>query len=149
MDDAMMTDDEIEIRPEETTWAPPEGVTRHASVPIEPGTDFFADPPSEIGDVISADSTLKVGQKPWRHASRVVICGLIAWAGYMIADALAGNANVNNGNETWWVVILVTAVVVPIAWFLTRFSHRCTYVGKLGVARFKCVGSRSRVKPPE
>jgi hypothetical protein len=37
-------------------------------------------------------------------------------------------------------------VTVLLSWFLTGFRHRCTYVGRQGIARFKCRGSRSNIR---
>jgi hypothetical protein len=44
----------------------------------------------------------------------------------------------------WPTVLLLIALV--IAWLSTQFSHTSTYVGREGVARFTCAGSRDNVQ---
>lgn len=141
LDDEMMTEDEVELKVEETSWAPPDGVARHAGIPIEPDADFFADPPPEIGEVVSADSTLKATARPWKTSSRIVLGGLAGWAGAMMLHYLAV--------EDWLWEALLFAGIAAIVWFATGFARSCSYVGRKGVARFKCKGSRSRVRSPE
>lgn len=140
IDDSMTADDAVGLRAEATSWAPPEDVPRHAGVPIEPDADFFADPPPEIGEVLSAESSLKTTKTPWRVSSRIVLAGLVAWAGAMALQLFIPD---------WLWAALLFAVLAPVVWLATGFSHTCTYVGRLGVARFRCKGSRSRVRPPE
>lgn len=149
MDDNTTLDEVTELAPEETLWAPPEGVVRHAGAPIETDADFFAEPPPEIGELISAETTLTTRQRPWRLASRLVLVGLIGWAGYMLGDYLAKNVNAANPDDARALVWVGAAAVMLVAWFLTRFSHACSYVGKLGVAKFKCKGSRRGIRSPE
>lgn len=149
MDDAATADEVLDIEGGATRWAPPEGVTRHSGDPIESDADFFAEPPPEVGELISADSTLKTKSRPWKLASRIVLTGLIGWGGYMLADQLSKNAHPINQAGTFQVIVAFTVVLTPIVWFLTRFSRTCSFVGKQGIARFKCVGSRRRLRAPE
>lgn len=149
MGDDLIAEDEIELGLDETRWAPPDGVLRHAGGPIEASSDFFVEPPPEIGELLSAETSLKVGAKPWKIGARVAIAGLIAWGGYMAAQA------VNFGNrpddEFGIKVAIVIAALVGslLAWYFTRFAHTCSFVGKQGIARIRCKGSRSRLSPPE
>lgn len=138
-DDLLETTDEVvELTLEETSWAAPPGVTRHAGVAIEPDQDFFADPAPEIGTVLTADTTLNVTQKPWRTSTRIAIAGLVGWAGSMAL----------NFSDLSDVIVeaLVFAVLAILVWFLTRFSHTCSFVGTNGACRFSCKGNRSQAR---
>ena len=141
-DDAMMSDEELELHVEDTFWAPAEEVTRHAGTPYGADPDFFVDPPAEIGEVLTAETTLKATARPWKTASRIVLAGLVGWAGAMIL-------HLAYPQEDWILETLLFPVLAGIVWFLTRFRHTCSYVGKLGAARFRCRGRRDRLKPSE
>ncbi len=131
-----MGDDVLELTLEETSWAPPPVVGRHAGVAVEPDQDFFADPPPEIGEVLSAESSLRVGKKPWKTSSRIVIAGLAGWAGSMILHTFEPNVVLE---------AILFASLSLVAWFLTRFSGSCSFVGGTGACRFTCKGNRNRV----
>ena len=149
MSDATVAETYVDLDRQEFRWFPPEGVTTHSRNPIEPTTDFFVVPPPEIGELVSADSSLKTTSRPWKTASRIVLTGLIGWGGYMLADALSKNAFPINQLQTYTIVLCFTIVLMPISWFLTRFSGICSYVGKDGIARMKCAGARDRMRPQE
>ncbi len=146
-DETMLTEDDVLADdPNAVAWTPPEGVNRHAGEPLEPGTDFFAAPPPEIGEIITADSTLRVNKRPMKAATRLVVAGLAGWAVAMVVYLIT-SANHVEGELIWQILaFLPTALIV---WFVTSFSHTCSYVGKLGVARVKCKGNRDRCKPFE
>lgn len=141
MYDSITPDDVLELGLEDTTWAPPPGVTRHAGVPTEPDADFFADPPEEIGEVLSAESTLKTTKRPWKATSRFVLAGLIGWCGAMLLPLFGVQ-------ETAWEVVLFLLIAL-IVWYLTRFDHTCSFVGKNGLARFRCRDGRTRLATSE
>jgi hypothetical protein len=54
-------------------------------------------------------------------------------------------------DDVWAVLIPLGAALVGalIAWAVTRFNHTCTYVGRDGVARYVCSGSRENLKNRE
>ena len=149
MADETITDEELEIGSEPTRWSPPEGVVRHAGGPVKAEWDFFAEPPPEIGELVSAETTMKAGAKPWRLASRIALAGLIAWGGYMAAQVVNFGNRPDDEFRIKVAIVIVALVGAIIAWYLTRFSHTCSFVGKLGLARFKCKGSRDKVRAPE
>ena len=151
-DDAMMADDMAETGLDafpEAAWSPPEGVTRHSGDPVVADADFFAAPPEEIGEVISAESTLASGRRPWKTASRVALSGLVAWAIAMGAGFFLEQANPADLGFARFLEGLIGLIVFPLIWIATRFHHSCSYVGKLGLARFRCQGDRSRIRSPE
>ena len=146
MDDGTTADEVIELDAAETRWSPAPDLLRHSGDPIDPRSDFFAEPPAEIGELVSAETSLREGQKPWRLPTRLAMIGLIGWGGYMVTDYLARGAGPWDQGTYMSLGLLATFVVMVVAWFLTRFSQTCSYVGKLGIARFRCVGSRSRAR---
>jgi hypothetical protein len=112
--------------------------------------EFFADPPGEIGRLLSAESTLKTGQAAMSPAARqAVALGTALFVGVATLIVM----------QQLYLRALGQLIAVPagllagaIALFFTRFRRSCTYVGEDGVARFDLVGPpdtplRSQVLP--
>jgi hypothetical protein len=127
-------------------WAPTDTVTDHLGRELRSDRDFFMAPPPEIGEVITAFSSLTHDHKPNR-ATDFVACLVVAAAGF------AGFMHLSNkllpANEV--VSYCVGAAGAVLAFFLGRavFNPRaiqlCSYVGSRGVARFLCRTNRGRI----
>ena len=117
--------------------------------PVRSDCDFFASPPSEIGPIVYAGSSLRQGEEPYCLGVRllasagiglglallefVIICTIIHCAGKpFLTGELA-------------LFALLFGLDACIVWFGTSFSHECCYVGTAGVARYGCAGSRKRL----
>lgn len=149
MDDVISTGEYLDIDPEETRWSPPPEVTTHSGNIIDAEADFFADPPEEIGELVSADSTLKLRTRPWRTASRIALAGLVGWVAAVGLDVLVANNNPADLSLFRVLEAGLFAVMALLVCYFTGFKHTCSYVGKLGVARIRCKGNRERRQPPE
>lgn len=120
-----------------------EEIRNHAGSPLSPKDDFFSAPPEEIGDVISAYSSLKKGVEPMTPGARLggaIVAGVVGLAiGIVIALAIK--------NAFFQIVLPLTlgGIGLAIVLLATGFKHTCTYVGKDGVARFTCRGSREEI----
>jgi hypothetical protein len=122
---------------------PPLGeVLNHNRQPLPRGLDFFVAPPPEIGLLLSAFSTLRRGRKPWPIGARV---GLLVGA---IVSGVLSAVFFAFGRQGVLAVLaaVLTLVAALVVWLVTRFNHRCTYVGQLGAARFTCHGGRRNVR---
>ena len=131
----------MSLMEQDVAWVPPPTMLTHADVPVGTEMDFFAPPPPEIGEVLNAYSSLKRGQRPLSAAAKGAIMfgpGVVALAVLWYTHAV---------DDIWQVVIFVALFVV--GWFVTRFSHTCTYVGKEGVARFRCKKDRENITQQE
>lgn len=149
MNDGGTADDVLDLGREDTRWAPPEGTSRHSGDPIGPGADFFVEPPPEIGELVSAETTLSTRTRPWRPVSRLALAGLVGWSGAMILDVVIKQANPIVPPDILIWEVLLFLVLAPLAWYFTRFSHTCSFVGKLGIASYRCRGNRDRLRAPE
>jgi hypothetical protein len=118
-------------------WVPDGQVLHHSGLPVEPSHDFFSDPPLEIGEVLTASSTLKRTKRPMRLASRILLCGFVGSLGVAI---LHSSEFANQYLEA-----LLALLLAWLTWFFTRFRYECSYVGKLGTARLFCAGHRANV----
>ena len=142
-EEMMATEDDLEVSRPAASWTAPPGVLRHSGGPLEPGTEFFAEPPEEIGRVISADSSLREDKSPRTIATRTVVAGMTGWAVAMLVGLLP------LGDQTFLLQFLTFGAVAPLAWYLTGFRHSCSYVGTLGMARYRCSGRRDRIRKAE
>jgi hypothetical protein len=123
-----------------------EKLTNHGGGPLPNDSDFFADPPEQIGPVLSAHTTLTARRQPWSAGGRMVVAGFSGMAGLLVGAVIVVLATPRG--EFWQILwpTVGTLLGVGIAYGVTRFSHVCTYVGRDGVAKFTCFGSRDRVK---
>ena len=131
--------------PESEPLAASEPINNHGGAPQHPDADFFADPPPDIGPVLSANTTLRRSVEPWSTGGRtglsVGVGSLGFLLGYFIVDAI-------DPFDSIWLVFwpLVCGVISGgIALVCTGFKHTCTYVGREGLARFTCTGNRDNV----
>ncbi len=126
-----------------------EPVTDHGGGRLPRDADFFAGPPAEIGRVLSAHTTLAGGRRPWTAGGRLVAAGLFGLAGLAVGAVIVLVATPRN--EFWQFLwpTLGSVLGAALTAARTRFAHTCTYVGRDGVARFTCSGSRDRVTGSE
>ncbi len=130
--------DEIELIPE--GWTPGPDVHHHDGSPISPDRVFFAPPPAEIGEIITASSTLPIGKKPMSTVNRFLLAGFVgslAVVGLNLAGA-----------DTIWQVLAALALL-PVALWFTRFKHTVRYVGKQGIAILTTKSRPDRVSRSE
>src|SRR5262245_844352 len=107
-----------------------------------PDADFFAPPPPEIGPVVRASTTLRVGVEPWSPTARLWLAGVLPLVLGMAAAAATTLIEFGPFGR-WWAIggCLGTAVMIGALinlMVLQSFSHHCRYVGRDGVARFTC-----------
>src|SRR5690348_15621781 len=122
-------------------WTPGPDVVQHNGEPIAPESDFFAPPPKEIGEVLTASTTLKTSKHPTNMISRIALSGFLGSAGSALLYFL--------GVEETFLQVLAFLVLAPIGWWLTGFKHTVRYVGKEGIARLVCRGRRDRIVKEE
>jgi hypothetical protein len=122
-----------------------EPVVNHAGGPLPPDADFFVRPPAEIGPVTSASSTLRAGKRPWSPGQRLLGAGVAGLAGLAVGFLIVTACDVRS--DFWQAVWPLGGGGVGLGLVLlaTGFKHTCTYVGREGVARFTCSGSRDHL----
>ena len=122
-----------------TSWTPNSGVTNHTGQTILENSNFFAMPPIEIGQIISAESTL-TGKK-----TSLTILKFLATRGL------------------WWNFAITLVILLVLSTPLTIFfpaliifviydfnqanRPNCSYVGENGFARF--TAKRKRLSHPK
>jgi serine/threonine protein kinase len=123
-------------------WQPPPDVTDHIGGAYPANADFFAIPPTEIGPIISAFTTLTAKDKPLSPISRLSItisATLVCFIAFLFIIALA------KVRELSWIVVWTMAtpgITGVIAWAKTAFKHTCTYVGSTCLAGYEQSGPR-------
>jgi hypothetical protein len=134
---------------EDTGWDPPEDLPTHAGHPLPDNMDLFVEPPPEIGEVTSAYSTLRFGKQPWSPVVRALLMTVGALLGLGLGLVIGVAAEIQN---VFWILLwplVLGAVGVGVFWVCTNFTHTVTYVGREGVARFVCWGTRHRITTEE
>lgn len=122
-----------------------EPVRNHAGEPLPPGLDFFVPPPEEIGPVVTATSTLQSGVRPRTPGNRAAITGGYFLIGAAIILFFVGLGTPREiAHYVVWPTI-VGSICGLSAFLVTRFRHTCSYVGREGVARFRCAGERGNI----
>lgn len=130
-------------------WIPPQEVADHLGNPIPQNWDFFAAPPPNIGNLVTAGSTLDLGEEPMAPATRMIIA--------IVAAGVAGGIGLTIGfimeaiplPGTIGIGAVLAALGFWIAWAFTSFDHTCQFVGSEGVASITCSGSRTDLAAPE
>ena len=122
----------------QSKWIPGTEVTRHAGSPIPEGMDFFVAPPPDIGQVVSAESTLTVSKHPMPPERRLMVSFLVG-----VPVAVMVLLIMSFTIEAMVVAVIPAAIAGSLIYFFTRFSHQCSYVGEQGMVEFKISGSRS------
>jgi hypothetical protein len=117
-------------------------VPDHRGQPRPAEFDLFADPPAAIGAVLSAESTLKKGRQEMSTPLRALIAVIpaAAVAGVVLRYAYEAVAPVRAVPTTVAAVFFVA--IAGTAMYLTRFAHRCTYVGEDGLFKAELKGRR-------
>lgn len=124
----------------------PPQVTNHIGAPLEADMDFFVTPPPEIGELLSAYSSMRRGKPPRAKAAR--------W-GWILSAALSGiglgvavNLFFSVESRTWCIVwpLLLGLVGLAVGGFVMACTHWVSYVGTKGYAKYSCSGERSNVK---
>ena len=110
----------------------------HNGSAVGASQQFFQAPPEEIGQILTAHSTLKAGQKP-RLWLRVLLSSLLAspFLGLGFAIYLDGSGGYN-------VVVgffIAGMIAFIFGWLLFRFKRSCSYTGTKGVAFYTIKGS--------
>jgi hypothetical protein len=120
-------------------------VENHGGGRLPPDVDFFAPPPPEIGPVVSAKSSLCTSTHPCPPASRAglaLVCGGFA----LVLVVLLVVAAQPHSPAPYVLLPLPAGLAASgLALLATRFKHTCSYVGRDGVARFRCSGDRDHL----
>ncbi len=124
-------------------WISTEGATTHSGQPIPGDMDFFEAPHPSIGTVISAESTLKTSDRPMPSSRRIQLVSFGAAAAGVLVYAFLSFVGFELTAGPIAVLLIVAAIAGIIIYFLTRFKHRCSYVGERGVVEYKLQNTRS------
>ncbi len=136
----------------ESEWVPSPQVTDHTGHIISSRDDFFAPPPREIGEVITAQSTLSIDEQPHTVTLARFLMSLAAitpvitvWLTWVV---LVGTHAAFYGNFCAGELLLACAAFLFV-WTSKRPVYECSYVGELGAARYECVYDRTNIVKQE
>ena len=105
----------------------------HQGLPVEEDRIFFQRAPGEIGNISSADTTLRKGQLKFCVQRSAILLGL------SLLPLLGGGAALLidqvTGGPAWGPVGLFGGILLLLGVCGLQF-HECTYVGDKGISRF-------------
>ncbi len=146
----MSNDDDVLEDESGSLWSPPPTVRLHHGEMIPVDADFFQEPPPEIGEIVTAQSTLVTSKHPLSTLVRLMlVVGLTGLMFYgLVIGMRAFMTNPQDADLGYVFGTIAALVTMPLAIYFTRFSHLCTYVAKQGIAEFKLSGNRSNTPKP-
>jgi len=124
-------------------WLPPAEMCDHGGSAIPEDADFFVPPPAAIGEVVSAYTSLTRDVQPTPSGTRAAWVGGAACAGALVGIVIA--IVVQSPVPLVLFGLPLGCIGMALVLYATRFRYRCTYVGREGVARFRCSGSRGQL----
>jgi tetratricopeptide (TPR) repeat protein len=111
----------------------PYEVPTHGGEPQPDDAVFLAPPPAAIGPLESAATTLRKGMSPGSRAWRITKAAMWAVSAAVIAVVcLVGS----DPGRAWLLASAAAAgaIAALVSWNATAFKHRCSYVGRDGLA---------------
>lgn len=128
------------------TWTPGIDVLHHNNDAAWRDVVYFEPPPAEIGSVLTASSTLKIGKMPASPTKRFA-WGVGVFLAVMVLVELVVSPiiSVGAGNSVRLIFGAIALLLGGGIALLMRFKHVCTYVGELGFARFTVKGRPDNV----
>ena len=125
-------------------WTPPEGIPGHAGTPIPSDLDFFEPPPEEIGEIVSAWSSLSTDKEPMGPTLRWILAFVIGVGGWLGGTLLFRMFDVRDDFAANALGGLIGVIGLLVVLAVTRFKHTCSYVGTKGVLTATLKGGRFR-----
>lgn len=116
----------------------------HSGNIISEKCDLFIQPPKEIGETVSAYSTLTKDKKAVSKPTKILIRFILSVFGFFVGFIFIDIFNLLPNSIFFFICFLISTLI----WFyisvkLTSFKHRCTYVGTRGIAKYILKGSRN------
>lgn len=117
------------------SWQPSLDIKSHSGSPLPVDADFFMPPPPTIGELISADTTLKTSTAdPMPAVARWALTILVLALASLVVLLIFHNA----------IGALMTGGILGfLTWNSTQFNHTCSYVGTKGLISYKLTDTRS------
>src|SRR5262249_51451932 len=128
---------------DEEEYEPPQNMTNHGGGEINSKDEFFVPPPPEIGEVVSCHTTLRRNVEPMSPGARIAGATVAGAVGLALGIVIGVAAKA--GAAMVLLALLRAGIGIGMVILCTGFKHTCPYVGKEGVARYTCKGSRDNV----
>ncbi|HVE56952.1 MAG TPA: hypothetical protein VNB22_08985 [Pyrinomonadaceae bacterium] len=112
-------------------------IRQHSGIENLPGCDFFAPPPMQIGQVITAQTSLLGGQDALPLGRRLLSVIFYSLIGLAIAAFIIYMFALTPKINAFYIVsIICLGLGVVVGTYRTSFYHQCSYVGENGVVEY-------------
>ena len=118
----------------------PSGVVLHAGVPLDPNMEFPISPPSEIGVLRTAQSTIgvkNINSIPFRISISAFCMLMLGLPIFAIAYVNLENRHPNALMISFWAGLVPASLIGIKAWFGTGAKKVVTFVGESGLVRYE------------
>jgi hypothetical protein len=125
---------------DEDEWSPPRDVRTHAGTRIDRNSEFFEPPPSDLGEVLTAWSTLKYSTKEKSLGARLGItvgCIFAVTAIFLVVGIV-----VKDVSMVGVMGFMIACILSPFFFLAIGFKHTVSYVCENGVAKITLKGGR-------
>lgn len=128
-------------------WRPQQEVTEHSGEPLPADAFFFVSPPTEIGEVVTAHSSVRRGKPLEPTGWRLLLAGgLTAVGDFIIWLVLHSDTEI--GSLLMW-MLLFSVPAFLITFLVSKRTAVCSYAGSLGIARFRLKRDPDKTRRPE
>ncbi|HEY2586718.1 MAG TPA: hypothetical protein VGI81_13220 [Tepidisphaeraceae bacterium] len=117
-------------------------VPNHSRQPRDPTHELFGNPPKFIGQILSADSTLKQGKDGWSAPARFAFVASIALAVLFLIYLAARQVGPGTNITVWLIGGMFGLLIVFVAIGKTGFTAQSNYVGSERLYSVSVAGNR-------
>lgn len=120
-------------------WQLPAGLARHSGALVTDDMRFFVEPPPEIGEIITADSTLSMSDEPTKLSTALIWAATFCIALFGLTWLILAIFSIS-GFFAYFVkgsVLLIDAFFMLCAFFSATTSGECSFVGDRGLAEME------------
>jgi hypothetical protein len=110
----------------------------HNGQPRPKAVRFFASPPPEIGQVVSAESTVALEKRQRSLQARCVLAGIagVGALAVFIGGGIADHAGTDEMGASMMLGVVAAVASACAVLYFTRLTGECTFIGTRGIARF-------------
>jgi hypothetical protein len=129
-------------------WNPPQNLVDHMDQGLSPDMVFFASPPSEIGKIMSASSSMSIGKKILQRNKGYKRKAFLAIStvAFLVFGCLALADLVGPSMLAAIAIIIIGPIIALKTGYIV---HSCSFVGSNGFSLIKWDRRKRACKPPE
>ena len=138
-----------EVSNQQQKVSQPKNITNHLGVPLSPELNFFVNSPPEIGDVLTAYTAIKKGQKYSKPLLSTLLVSLTILLLFIVNVTIIITEKHFSTNMLFGPLVFLLLFFIVLLFGIPHYKNTCTYVGRKGIARFRCSFNIKNIKKKE